>query len=301
LKLDIAIDLSGYTKGGRTAIFAKRIAPIQINYLGYPGTMGAKYYDYLIADEILIKPGEERFYSEKIIYMPDSYQVNDQDRKIYSPIDNRKFWNLPENETVYCCFNNNYKITEFTFKAWMRILKEVPKSVLWLLKDNELVVANLRNQAEKNGVDGQRIIFAKRVDFDAHIERQKFADLFLDTLPYNAHTTASDALWVGVPLITLGGNTFASRVASSLLMAIEMPELIASSLADYEQMAIEIGRSPQKISALKERLVDKIFEAPLFDTDKFVRNLENAFLEIYSRFSKQLPPDHIKVQKLCKS
>lgn len=300
LDIDIAVDLSGYTKGGRTQIFSRRIAPIQINYLGYPGTMGSSCYDYIIADKALISPGEEKYYSEKIIYMPFSYQINDQDRKVYRSKKSKPYWGLPENNFVYCCFNNGYKMNKNFFEIWMRILKAVPDSVLWLLKDNKYVVEKLKDAAEKNGVSSERIIFAERVGADDHMERHIFADIFLDTLPYNAHTTGSDALWMGLPLLTARGESFAGRVGASLLSAIGMPELIANNLEEYEKIAIDLGRSPQKLLAIKDKLTKNKNIFSLFNTDKFVWDLEFAFEEAYSRLCDKLSPDHIFIDSHVK-
>ncbi|NDD59148.1 MAG: tetratricopeptide repeat protein, partial [Chlamydiae bacterium] len=208
LKIDIAVDLKGFTQDARTGIFAYRAAPIQVNYLGYPGTMGSDYIDYIIADRTLIPPQSKQFYSEKVVYLPDSYQVNDRKRLISDRQFTREELGLPESAFVFCCFNNNYKILPFTFDSWMRILKGVEGSVLWLLEDNSWVEKNLKKEAEKRDISADSLVFAKRLPLPEHLTRHRQADLFLDTFPYNAHTTASDALWTGLPVLTLEGRSF---------------------------------------------------------------------------------------------
>jgi predicted O-linked N-acetylglucosamine transferase (SPINDLY family) len=221
LNIDIAVDLKGFTQDSRTGIFSHRAAPIQVNYLGYPGTMGAEYIDYIVADKTLIPEDSQSCYLEKVVYLPNSYQVNDRKRAISDKQFTRQDLGLPENEFVFCCFNNNYKILPATFASWMRILRGVDGSVLWLFQDNPWVVDNLKIESEKQGVAPNRLVFAERLPLPEHLARHRQADLFLDTLPYNAHTTASDALWTGLPVLTLMGQSFASRVAASLLNSIE--------------------------------------------------------------------------------
>jgi len=293
LEIDIAIDLKGVTQHSRPGIFALRAAPIQVSYLGYPGTMGAQYIDYLIADRTLIPESCRYGYTEKIVYLPDSYQVNDTKRLIAERVFTRKECGLPEIGFVFCCFNNNYKITPVTFDGWMRILKRVEGSVLWLLEDNPKAAENLRKEATERGVDAERLIFAKRMPLAEHLARHRIADLFLDTLPYNAHTTASDALWAGLPLLTLAGETFAARVAASLLNAIQLPELITSTQEEYEALAIELATNPEKLTAIRQKLEKNRLTTPLFDTERFTHHLEEAYGVMYERYQEGLPPGHI--------
>ncbi|MBJ7503960.1 MAG: tetratricopeptide repeat protein, partial [Polynucleobacter sp.] len=249
LRIDIAIDLKGFTTDCRLGIFAHRAAPIQVNYLGYPGTMSAEYIDYIIADKTLIPPHSQHHYSEKIVYLPHSYQVNDRKRVIADKLLTRSELGLPEQGFVFACFNNNYKINPDNFDRWMRILKVVDGSVLWLFEDNPWAAANLKKEAEKRGVNTARLVFAKRMPLSEHLARHRQADLFLDTLPCNAHTTCSDALWAGLPVLTLMGESFASRVAASLLNGIDLPELITTSPEEYEALAIELATNSQKLAA----------------------------------------------------
>ena len=279
LEIDIAVDLGGYTNDSRTGIFAYRAAPIQINYLGYPGTMGADYIDYIVADKTLIPENSQQFYSEKIIYLPNTYQVNDRKRAIADKQFTREELGLPEKGFVFCCFNNSYKILPEIFASWMRILKAVEVSVLWLFEGDPTFRSNFQNEMIKLGIDPTRAVFAKRVDaMSDHLARHSQADLFIDTWPYNAHTTASDALWSGLPVLTLMGQSFASRVAASLLNAIGLPELITNSLAEYEALAIELATNPKKLDALKTTLAKNRLSAPLFDTPLFTKNLEAAYI-----------------------
>jgi len=295
LKIDIAIDLKGYTKDNRTEIFALGCAPIQVNYLGYPGTMASDYIQYIIADKILIPENLQSFYSEKIVYLPNSYQVNDSNRKISSKILNKKDFGLPEDGFIFCCFNNNYKITPEIFNIWMRIIKSVDGSVLWLLEDNPTASRNLIREAEVRGVSGERLIFGGRVEVEEHLARQQLADLFLDTLPCNAHTTASDALWAGLPVLTCVGNSFAGRVAASLLAALDLQELITYDLRDYEELAIRLATQSDKLLNIKNELNTNKLKKPLFDTKLFANDIETAFKLIYKRYQEGLEPDHIYV------
>ncbi len=269
LEIDILVDLAGFTTNSRTSIFAKRPAPIQVNYLGYPGTMGAEYIDYIIADRIVIPEDQHEFYSEKIAYLPSSYQVNDAKRSIADRAFTRTELGLPLTGFVYCCFNNNYKITPRVFDSWMRILKQVEGGVLWLLEGNAKAASNLRKEAVARGVDAERLIFANHMPLPDHLARHRLADLFLDTLPYNAHTTASDALWAGLPVLTCLGETFAGRVAASLLNAIGLPELISATLEAYEQMAIDLATQPENLAVIKRKLAENRRGTPLFDTKLF--------------------------------
>ena len=310
LEIDIAIDLSGLTKGCRPDLFAARVAPIQINYLGYPGTMGADFIDYVIGDPILIPteinqakngspetqlPDSLSFYSEKIIFLPHSYQANDNKRPIANRTFNRAELNLPESGFVFCCFNSNYKILPATFDSWMTILKAVPDSVLWLLQGSDQTQSNLRHEALSRGVDPSRLVFAQNMPVELHLARQRAADLFLDTLPYNAHTTASDALWAGLPVLTIAGQSFASRVAASLLHAIDLPELVTTSASSFEALAIELAGNPEKLRAIRDKLAQNRLSSPLFNTGLFTHHLESAFESIHARRLAGQTVDHLRV------
>ena len=281
LQIDIAVDLKGFTPFARTNIFAHRAAPVQVNYLGYPGTMGASYMDYIIADRVLVPPGSEQFYTEKVVYMPHSYQVNDDQRVIADTVYTRTQLGLPDTGFVFCCFNNNYKILPPTFDGWLRILKAVPDSVLWLLEDNPTAAKNLQQIAMNKGLDPVRLIFAKRMPLAEHLARHRLADLFLDTLPCNAHTTTSDALWAGLPVLTLPGETFASRVSASLLNAIGLPELIANTQVEYEKRAIDLAQSPEILAQIKGKLMVNRKISPLFDTKQYAKDLEGLYIYAY--------------------
>ncbi len=298
LEADIAVDLMGYTTNARTAILAHRPSTVQVSFLGYPGTMGADYIDYLIADVKLIPNSCQPYYTEKIAYLPNSYCPNSyQSNEAKGLIADRAFTRLdlglPQQGFVFCCFNNNYKITPDVFDCWMRILKKVTGSVLWLLEDNASAASNLRKEAAARGLDPERLVFAKRISMPDHLARHRLADLFLDTRPYNAHTTASDALWAGLPVLTQPGKTFAGRVAASLLYAIGLPELITATSQTYEDLAIELASNPEKLAAIKRKLADNRLTTPLFDTQLFTRNIEAAYIAMYERYHAGLPPDHI--------
>jgi predicted O-linked N-acetylglucosamine transferase (SPINDLY family) len=295
MEIDIAVDLKGFTDGCRPGIFAQRPAPVQVNYLAHPGTMGAPYMDYILADAIIIPPEHRAFYSEKIVYLPDSYQANDSKRAVPDTIPARAQAGLPEQGLVFACFNNSYKITPLIFDIWMRLLKAVEGSVLWLLEDNQAATANLKREAEARGISAARLVFAPRMRLEDHLARHPLADLFLDTLPCNAHTTASDALWMGLPVLTVPGSTFAGRVAASLLSAAGVSELVAPSLERYETMALELAGNPEKLGALKARLVRDRYIAPLFDTGRFTRNLEAAFTAMVQRYRQGLSPAEISM------
>jgi len=287
--IDVAVDLTGHTGDCRPGIFALRAAPLQVNYLGYPGTMGADYIDYVIADATVVPEAHERYYAEKILRLPNSFLPHDSSRAIASTVYSRDKLGLPSSGFVFCCFNNGYKITPEVFAGWMRILARVPNSVLWLSQNNEAATDNLRREAE-------RLVFAKRMDSPAeHLARHRAADLFLDTRPYNAHATAINALWAGLPVLTLPGEGFASRVAASLLKAVQLPELIATSAANYEDMAVHMAENPQFHAGIKARLAQNRAGAPLFDTRRFTRHLETGYSRILERFQAGLPPEHIYV------
>jgi protein O-GlcNAc transferase len=293
--IDIAVDLKGFTGEGRNKIFAHRAAPFQVSYLGYPGTMAADYVDYLVADPVLIPPEHQGDYAEKIIYMPFSYQVNDSTRGIAENSPDRAKLGLPEEGFIFCRFNNNYKITPSVFDIWMRLLHALPGSVLWLLADNDPAVANLRRAAIVRGVEADRLVFAERMELAEHLTRHAAADLCLDTLPYNAHTTASDALWAGLPVLTLLGQSFAGRVGASLLTALDLPELITESPAAYEARALELARDPARLGDIRRKLWAQRLMAPLFDGGRFARHLEAGFEQIMQRHQSGLPPDHIMI------
>ena len=295
MEIDIAVDLKGLTNEARGRLFAHRAAPIQVNYLGYPGTMGAAYMDYIIADPVLIPETDRRWYTEKVVTLPDTYQPNDTHRAVAAHTFTRAELGLPEGAFVFVCFNNTYKILPQVFDIWMRVLGQVDDSVLWLLGDNPTMIRNLRREAQARGVDPARLVFADRAPMPLHIARQVHGDLFLDTAPYNAHTTASDALWMGLPVITCPGETFAGRVAASLLNAADLSELVAKTWEDYERLAVSLAHSPEKIAALKDRLRRARTSSRLFDSRRFTRNLEAAYTAMYERLQAGLPPDHIAI------
>ena len=277
LGIDIAVDMSGYMNLARPGILALRPAPIQVNFLGYPGTLGAAFMDYIVADRFLVPEQDAECYSERPVYLPDTYFVNDSKRPIAEDTPSRAELALPQDAFVFCCFNLTAKITPEVFSIWMRLLAQIPGSVLWLLEDNAGARRNLEREAQARGVDAARLVFAPRMRTDRHLARQRRADLFLDTLPYNAHTTASDALWAGLPVLTCPGRTFAGRVAGSLLRAVGLPELIARDLAHYEALALELARDAARLAELRAKLERNRATAPLFDTDRFRRHIEAAY------------------------
>jgi predicted O-linked N-acetylglucosamine transferase (SPINDLY family) len=295
-EIDIAVDLGGHTQFGPTGIMSYRAAPIQVNYLGYPGTMGAEYIDYIVADSTLIPADSQQFYSEKVAYLPDTYMVDDSLRTASNKIFTRKDFGLPESGFIFCCFNNSYKFNEKMLQSWSNILKLTANSVLWISENNEAFSKNLLLEFLKRGIDNDRIIFAKRLDsMTDHLARLSIADLFLDTHPYNAHTTAVDALKSGVPVLTYSGQAFPARVAASLLNAVGLPELVTHSLGDYENMAIEIALSPEKLSMLKTKLTENKKDKALFDTPRFVKNIESAYIQMYENYINDKPINHIYV------
>jgi protein O-GlcNAc transferase len=296
-EIDIAVDLSGHTNGSRPAIFAQRAAPLQVAYLGYPGTMGCEHFDYLIGDPTVIPPEHQPHYSEKILYLPHSLLPNDSTRAIDAR-PTREQAGLPPAGVVFCCFNNSYKLTPGVFSSWMRILARVAGSVLWLSQNNALAASNLRREAERRGLDPRRLIFAERTpSLSQHLARLQLADLFLDTLPYNAHTTAIDALWVGLPLLTRIGQAFPGRVAASLLRSIGLPELVTTTMQQYEDLAVELAMNPPRLAEIRLRLAHNRLTTPLFDSRSFVRHLESAYTMIFERYRAGLPPDHIYVER----
>lgn len=295
-ELDIAIDLTGYTQDERPGIFAHGAAPLQINYLGYPGTMGADFIDYIIADPVLIPESHRHYYSEKIVYLPGSYQANDDQRAISDKTFTRAELGLPEEAFVFCCFNANFKITPAEFDVWARLLREVEGSVLWLLGGNDLSQANLTREAEARGMDLSRLVFAPRMPMADHLARHRNADLFLDTFCYNAHTTGSDALWSGLPFVTRIGESFASRVGASLLKAVGLDELITQCNEEYESLILHLARNPEELAGHRQRLAENLAKgAVLFDSPQFARHIENAYEQVLERYREGLPPEHVVV------
>jgi predicted O-linked N-acetylglucosamine transferase (SPINDLY family) len=295
LEIDIVIDLNGYTGDARTGIMAHRAAPIQVNYLGYPGTMGAPYIDYIIADRVVIPEIARGDYSEAVVYLPDTYQANDSKRRVSEKIFTRSEAGLPEQGFVFCSLSSSYKFAPGMFEVWMRLLHAVEGSVLWLLQDNPEARVNLKREAEARGVAAERLIFAPHVPPDEHLARQPLAGLFLDTLPYNAHTTASDALWMGLPVVTCTGTTFPGRVATSILHAAGLPELVTASLTDYEALARKLAMDPDALGAVKTKLASLRGHWALFDTARFTRHLEAAYREMWQRHMNGAPRESFAV------
>lgn len=298
--VDILIDLTGLTRGNRLDVLALRPAPVQVHYIGYPGTLGGGGIDYLIADPFIVPPGGEQHFAEKIVRLTPCYQVNDRQRQVGTRRWTRAECSLPDGGFVFCCFNNSYKLTPALFDVWMRLLGAVPGSVLWLLGDNPWVEANLRREAAARGVDPVRLVFAPRATPADHLARHALADLFLDTLPYNAHTTASDALWTGLPLITCAGRSFASRVAGSLLHAVDLPELVTHRLDDYESLALRLATEPGLLHSVRDRLVANRATAPLFDSVRTTRQIEAAYERMIERNRRGLPPESFGVGEKLK-
>ncbi len=294
-KIDILVDLKGYTLESRSEVLALRPAPIQVNWLGYPGTMGAPFVDYLIGDPFVIPAGAEKHFTERIVRLPHSYQPNDRKRPI-GPARSRADHGLPEDGFVFCCFNQPYKILPDMFAAWMRILTAVPGGVIWLLEKHSATSANLRRAAEAHGIDPARLIFAPKVPLPDHLTRYRVADLALDTFPYTSHTTASDALWAGCPIVTLAGETFASRVAGSLLKAAGLPDLVTTSLDEFERLAIRLATEDGVLDAFKQRLAAERDRCALFDAPRFVRHLEAAYREMWNRYRNGRRPEAISIQ-----
>jgi len=294
-QIDILINLNGFFGSGRPVVFSYRPAGIQINYLGFPGTIGSKYIDYILCDQTVVPPESKKFYNEKIIYLPDSYQANDTKRNISDKKFLREELSLPKESFVFCCFNNNYKITPNMFDVWARLLKKIDNSVLWLIDGNSEATENLKKEAKIRNIDVSRLIFAKRMKLEDHLARHKNADLFLDTLPYNAHTTASDSLWAGLPVLTCLGKAFPGRVAASLLKSLDLPELITYSENEYISKAEELALNPEKLTLIKNKLDTNKFSQPLFNTELFCRNLESAFKIIFEKYSLGLETEDIRL------
>ena len=294
LEIDIAIDLTGHTHSARTGIFSYRAAPIQVNWLGYPGTIGADFIDYIVADKVMIPEIHQQFYTEKVAYLSNTYMVDNSKRIASSRIFTREECGLPEAAFVFCCFNNDYKFNPQVLDRFSRILLGVENSVFWISENNKYFKANITTEFENRGVDPSRIIFAKRLELMAdHLARYALADLFLDTYPYSAHTTALDSLKVGVPVVTLMGQSFPSRGAASLLNAAGLPQLITTNQQDYETLAIKLAKTPQSLSIIKQKLSQNCLITPLFDTPVFAQGLEAAYIEMYDRYQAGLLPDHI--------
>jgi len=293
--IDILVDLKGYTNGNRLGIMALKPAPISVSWLGFPGTTGADFIDYIIADKIVIPGSEKKYYSEKVLYLPNSYQVNDNTQKISDKKFQRGDFNLPKKGFVFSSFNQAYKITPETFASWMNILKAVPNSVLWLYEKMALASENLKKEAKKAGVDPDRLIFAGNLPKEEHLARIKLADLSLDTFTYNGHTTTSDCLWAGVPVVTLKGNHFASRVSASLLTAIGLPELITHSPEEYEKLAIDLASIPKKLAAIHKSLILNRESCALFDTQRFTKNIEKAYTAMYKNYISDMKPEQIVI------
>jgi len=283
-EIDIAIHRNGYTKSSRTELFQYRLSPIQINYLGYPGSLGADFIDYIIADPVVIPEDQRKHYSEKVIYLPHSYQPNDDKREIAQTDTSRADFGLPENAFVLCCFNNNFKISPREFDIWMRILNDIEKGVLWLLKTNKWAERNLRKEAKQRGVDPSRLVFAERLPQSEHLARHQHADLFIDTFNCNAHTTASDALWAGLPVVTKQGSQFAARVSASLLNSIGLSELIVNTQEEYEALVLELATDTNRLNALKSKLARNRLTKPLFDTKQYTRHFEMGLRQAYDRY-----------------
>ena len=294
-QLDIAIDLKGFTTNTRLAPFAHGLAPVQISYLGYPGTLGADFIDYIVADPVVIPEDKRHYYCEQIIYLPHTYQPTDNKRIISDKVITREDVGLLTDGFVFCCFNNNYKISPREFDIWMRLLQKVEGSVLWLLRSNKWAEQNLKREAEARGVNADRLIFADKLPQAEHLARQKLADLFLDTFNVNAHTTTSDALWAGLPVLTKLGNGFAARVAGSLLHAVGLPELVTETEEQYEALALELAANPERLSQIKEKLAANRLTQPLFDTEQYTRHLEAGYKMAYERCLNGQAPEHIYV------
>ncbi|MSP94843.1 MAG: tetratricopeptide repeat protein [Alphaproteobacteria bacterium] len=293
-EIDIAVDLKGFTSDARPDIFAFRPAPVQVNYLGFPASMGADFMDYLIADSVLVPETDEIYYSENIVRLPHSYQPNDRSRGI-AATPSRAEAGLPQHAFVFCCFNNSYKIQPTIFDLWMRLLAKFEGSVLWLLEDNSAAARNLSAKAEARGIAPHRLVFAPRIAQEQHLARQRLADVFLDTLPYNAHTTASDALFAGLPVLTCLGTTFAGRVAASLNYAMGVPELVTQSLEDYEALALALARDAARLAKIRGKLAANRDTGPLFDAALFTKHLETAYTAMWERNERGEKPESFSV------
>jgi len=295
LQIDIAVDLSGLTEDSRPGAFALRAAPVQVGMIGFAGTMTPDLVDYLVADRTVIPPDSRGHFGEKIIYLPQTYLVNDATRPIAERPLSRAEFGLPDAGFVFCCFNNSYKLTPPLFSRWMRLLTRLPGSVLWLSTGSSEMIGNLRREAQSRGVGGERLVFAERTQSLAdHLVRHRLAGLALDTLPFNGHSTTIDALWAGLPVVTCTGTTFPGRVATSLLGAIGLPELVTGNPDEYEELALQLASNPERLAAIRRRLEEHRLTTPLFDTKAYARSLEAAYVEIHRRYLAGLPPDDIQ-------
>ena len=297
-EIDIAIDLMTHVNNGmenRFGAFTIGCAPLQINFLGYPGTSGSNNLDYIVADKILIEPDEQKFYSEKIIYLPDTYQPNEYEKKISNILVKKESFGLPEEKFIFCCFNSHQKINPIIFDAWLYILKNTENSVIWLLKDNGFSEENLKLQMKNNGIDPGRLIFAENLKIENHLQRIKFADLFLDTFPYNAHTTCSDALRAGIPVLTLKGKSFASRVAASLLNTINLNELITTNIEDYKKLAIKIYNEKTYLDEIKKKIAVNKKNSNLFKSEVYTKNIERAYKKVHQNYLNGIKPQNIEL------
>jgi predicted O-linked N-acetylglucosamine transferase (SPINDLY family) len=290
LEIDIAIDMMGHTLDARLDIFAYRPAPIQVNYLGYTGTTGAPFIDYIIADHFVVPRGDDVHYSERVVRLPECFQVTDSTSPVAERTPTRSELGLPEQGFVFCCFNNGFKIKPAMFDLWMRLLRRVDGSVLWLLRSNDWAERNLRCEAEKRGIESHRLVFAPKVSIDQYQAQHRVADLFLDTLPYNAHTTAGYALLAGLPVLTCPGRGFAARVAGTQLNALNLPELLSNSLQEYEAKALELATNPPLLQAIRQKLARAVLDAPLFNTDRYRRHLEAAYVTMWEMYSRGEQP-----------
>ncbi|MDB9699569.1 hypothetical protein OAA33_01440, partial [Candidatus Pelagibacter sp.] len=298
LEIDIAIDLTGFTGKARTNIFAMSAAPIQVNYLGYPGTMAVDFIDYLIADHELIPNDKKIHYSEKIVFMPNSYQPNFSKTKVSKKNFTRKDFGLPDAEFIFCCINALYKINPSIFASWMNILSKVEGSVLWFSYGSTTAINNLKKEARKFGINEDRLVFSPYLSLrEDHLKRIQLADLFIDTLPYNAITTASDALRMGLPVLTCVGNSFSSRVSASLLNAVNLPEMITSTQEEYEALAIQLATHPEQLKVIKDKLANNLPTSPLYNASLYTRNLEMAYQIMYKRYHEGLDPDDIEIDE----
>ncbi|MBT8562335.1 hypothetical protein G6717_07090 [Polynucleobacter paneuropaeus] len=292
-KIDIAVDLGGYTENSRIGVFERRVAPIQVSYLGYLGTLGTGHMDYIFADQEVIPIENEQYFAEKIARLPNCFQINDSKRLISEKIYSRDEFGLPEDGFVFCSFNNSYKITPEIFSSWCRILQKVEDSVLWLYEANKGMVENLQREASSRGVNSERLIFGGTLPIPEYLARYRLADLFLDTFPYNAGTTASDALWAGLPVLTLSGKTFPARMAGSILKAIDLPELVTHTIADYENLAVELATNKPMLKAIRTKLAANRVSTPLFDSPRTTKNIEKAYQIMYERYLEGKDPESI--------
>jgi predicted O-linked N-acetylglucosamine transferase (SPINDLY family) len=298
LEIDIAVDLAGHTDGQRTQIFADRAAPIQVSYLGFPGTSGVPEMDYIVADDFLIPPQHRENYSEQIVYLPECFQSNDERRTTDAAAPTRSAVGLPEDGLVWCSFHGSYKVTPPTFDIWVRLARAVPRSVLWLLGGSPVIEENLRREAVRRGLDANRLVFAAHLPYSHHLARIPLADIYLDTFPFNGGATTSDALWAGVPVVTCAGQSFAARMSGSLLRTCGMTDLVTHSLPDYERLALRLAGEPARLASLRARLAERRGSSPLFDTARFCRHLEAAYAALVERHGQGKPPAMMRVPPL---